>query len=406
MQDGQSVGLLAGLRVMELGHYIAAPFATRLLGDLGADVIKVEPLSGDPVRGWGESLPEGNLWWSVHGRNKRSIALDLKRAEARAVILDLVPHCDVVIENFRPGQLARWGLGDEALRAQRRDLVIAHVSGYGQTGPDREKPAFGVIGEAIGGLRHVTNDPGSTRAPIRAGISIGDSLAGVYAAFGVMAALWRRDRPEGASEGATVDVALTEAVLSVMEGMLPEYGALGKLRQPSGSRIPTASPSSAYPSRDGRWIVIAANADALFIQLMQVIGRPDLAMDARFATNALRVSEADSLDEAIAGWTVEHDLEPLERQLTEAGIPCTRIYTAADCAADPQFRARGMVRSAADPGLGREILHPGVVPTINGRPGAIRWTGPAIGAHSDEVLKLSGRTASDIATLRATGVVR
>jgi crotonobetainyl-CoA:carnitine CoA-transferase CaiB-like acyl-CoA transferase len=275
MSQTSSFGPLTGLRVLEIGHFVAAPFCTRILGDLGADIVKIEPPGGDPVRQWGAQIDGNSLWWSAHGRNKRSVTLNLKSPKARDIVLGLVRDCDVVVENFRPGQLARMGLGDAALREARPDLVIAHISGYGQDGPYRDRAAFGVIGEAIGGLRFLTDHaPGtSDLPPVRVGVSIGDSLAGLYAAFGIVSALWQRDRAAGDGKGRTLDVALTEAVLSLMEGMLPEYGALGTIRQPTGSRIPTAAPSSAYPSADGKWILIAANSDPLFARLASLIGR-------------------------------------------------------------------------------------------------------------------------------------
>ena len=267
-------GPLSGLRVLEIGHFVAAPFCTRLLGDLGADVIKIEPPGGDPVRQWGKQLDGNALWWSAHARNKRCITLNLKHPKARDIVLRLVESCDALVENFRPGQLAKLGLGKEALQQARPDLVIARISGFGQDGPYRDRAAFGVIGEAIGGLRHLTNHPPGTTdlPPVRVGISIGDSLAGLYAAFGIMAALWQRDRRGGDGRARTMDIALTEAVLSMMEGMLPEYGALGLVRQPTGSRIPTAAPSNAYPTQDGKWILIAANSDPLFAKLTALMG--------------------------------------------------------------------------------------------------------------------------------------
>src|SRR5215470_895075 len=247
-------GLLSGLRVLEIGHFVAAPFCTRLLADLGADVIKIEPPSGDPVRQWGKQLNGHSLWWSLHGRNKRSVTLNLKHPKAAGIVLQLAARCDALVENFRPGQLARLGLSEDSLRQARPDLVVAHISGFGQDGPYRDRAAFGVIGEAIGGLRYLCDHPPGTTdlPPVRVGISIGDSLAGLYAAFGIMAALWQRDRTGGDRQARTLDVALTESVLSMMEGLLPEYSVFGSVRQPIGSRIPTAAPSNAYPTRDGK----------------------------------------------------------------------------------------------------------------------------------------------------------
>ena len=382
-----ATGPLVGLRVLEIGHFVAAPFAARLLGDLGASVVKIEPPGGDPVRGWGRQRDGQSIWWSVHGRNKRSITLDLKTAPGLALARDLAARADVLIENFRPGQLARMGLDDASLRAANPGLIIAHVSGYGQDGPDAGRSGFGAIGEAIGGLRHLTDHPAGTTGlpPVRVGVSIGDSVAGLYAALGVLAALWQRDRQGGTGRGQPVDVALTEAILSLMEGVLPEYGALGAVRQPVGSRIPTTAPSNAYPDAQGRWVIIAANSDPLFARLSQLMGRPDLPQDPRFATNAARVAHDAALDAIIADWTRQQDGAQIEAALETANIPASRIFDAADIAANAQFRARGMVRSTRDPLLG-EVLHPGIVPHLPESPGGIRLTGPAPGADAAIVL--------------------
>src|SRR3954468_2333426 len=295
MTEAAPHGPLSGLRVLEIGHFVAAPFCTRLLADLGADVIKVEPPSGDPVRQWGKQVNGAAPWWSLHARNKRCITLNLKHKKAIEIVLRLVAGCDALVENFRPGQLARMGLGQDVLLKARPDLVIAHISGFGQEGPYRDRAAFGVIREALGGRRHFCNPPpGMTDLPpVRVGISIGDSLAGLYAAFGIMATLWQRDRVGGDRRGRSLDVPLTDAVLSMMEGMLPEYGALGAVRQPVGSRIPTAAPSNAYPTEDGKWILIAANSDPLFARLVSLMGQPDLARDPRFVGNRARVQNVD-----------------------------------------------------------------------------------------------------------------
>lgn len=398
---------LAGLRVLEIGHFVAAPFCTRLLGDMGAEVIKIEPLGGDPVRRWGAAVDGRSLWWSVHGRNKRSVAIDLKNAAGKALVVRLASACDVVVENFRPGQLARMGLGAEILRAVNPRLIVAHVSGYGQTGPGRDRPAFGVIGEAVGGLRHLTNQaPGQSSAPpVRVGVSIGDSIAGLYAAFGVMAALWQRDRAGGDGRSRTVDVALTESVLSMMEAMLPEYGRLGVIKQPTGGGIATAAPTNAYPTSDGGWILIAANSEPLFGKLAGLMGRPDLMVDKRFGDNPSRVANSAMLDGVIGEWSGTQTLADLEDLLAEAEIPASRIYTASDIAADEQFKARGMVRPVKDPHLG-DILHPGVVPHIPESPGEIRSTGPDLGQDTAAVLtELAGCDAGDIDRLRQEGVI-
>ena len=413
MSQSTNTGVLSGLRVLELGHFVAAPFCTRLLADLGADVIKVEPPGGDPVRQWGLHENGQSLWWSMHGRNKRSITLNLKHKKAVDIIHRLAGGCDALVENFRPGQLDKLGLGADSLRAVNPGLVITHISGYGQDGPYRDRAAFGVIGEAIGGLRYLCNHPPelSDLPPVRVGISIGDSLAGLYAAFGIMAAVWRRDRVPasqrdgGDHKGRTLDVALTDSVLSMMEGLLPEY-SVGAIRHPVGSRIPTAAPSSAYPASDGKWILIAANSEPLFARLANLIGHPEMLSDPRFKGNQLRVQNADPLDAIIAGWTSQLTAAEADRRLSEADIPCTQIYTAAECAADPQFRERGMVQDIPDPRFGRDVLHAGVVPHITEDPGQIRWPGPAIGAHTEAVLQeLLGLSDVEVASLRQEGVL-
>ena len=405
----ESHGPLTGLRVLELGHFVAAPFGARLLADLGADVIKVEAPGGDPVRQWGRQVEgAGAPWTSMHQRNKRSLVLNLKDPRAVEIVLKLVATCDAVIENFRPGQLAKMGLGREAMEAARPGIVIAQISGYGQDGVYRDRAAFGVICEAIGGLRYLTNHPPAMTdlPPARVGVSIGDSIAGLYAAFGIVAGLWARDRRDGGDgRGRTFDVALTESVLSMMEGMLPEYGVFGSVREPAGARIATASPSSAYPTSDGKWILIAGNSNPIFSRLAALMGRPELATDERFTGNALRVKHVDALDEMIGAWSITHTASDLDRMLAQADVPSTIAYTAAEIAADAQFRARGMVREVEDPQFGT-VLHAGVVPHVPDDPGGVRWAGPKAGQHTDELLaEIAGLGSEEIAGLRAEGVV-
>jgi len=407
MTEAASHGPLTGLRVLEIGHFVAAPFCTRLLADLGAEVIKVEPPAGDPVRQWGKQVNGSAPWWSLHARNKQCITLNLKHPQAASLVLRLVAKCDALVENFRPGQLDKLGLSEATLKNARPDLVIARVSGYGQDGPYRDRPAFGVIGEAIGGLRYLTDHPPGTSdlPPVRVGISIGDSIAGLYAAFGIAAALWQRDRNGGDKRGRSIDVALTESVLSMMEGLLPEYSVLDAVRQPTGSRIPTAAPSNAYPTADDKWILIAGNSDPIFTRLAKLIGRPEIASDPRFIGNRARVQNVEQLDAMIAAWTKRFPGAEVERMVSEADIPSCLLYTAAEIAADPQFRKRGMVREVNDPLFG-QVLHAGVVPHVSDNPGTVRWPGARIGEHTEEVMRnLIGLKPAEIEKLRQEGVL-
>ncbi|MBN8874308.1 MAG: CoA transferase [Rhodospirillales bacterium] len=380
-------GPLVGLKVLEIGHYIAGPFCTRILADLGAEVVKIEPPGGDPIRGWGAAIDGHPVWFSIHGRNKKSIVLDLKRE--RDTVLALAARADVLVENLRAGQLERLGLGPDVLHATNPRLVIARVSGYGQDGPYRDKPAFGAIGEAIGGLRHLTGHPSgaSDLPPPRCGISISDDLAGMYAAIGLLAALWQRDAA-GTGRGRVVDVNLVDSVVSLMEGMLPEYAMDGRIRQPAGAAIPTASPTNTYPCADGKWLCIAGNSDLIFRRMMTAIGQPALAEAPDYATNALRCANRAPLDAAIAAWTRTLPAKDAEAVLEAAEVPCSRLYDIADIAADPHLRARHAVQEVDDPLIGR-TLHPGPVIRLDGDPpeNVVAWTGPAAGAHTQEVLR-------------------
>jgi crotonobetainyl-CoA:carnitine CoA-transferase CaiB-like acyl-CoA transferase len=382
----QRTGPLAGLKVLEIGHYIAAPFCTRILADLGAEVIKVEPPGGDPFRGWGASVEGHSVWFSVHGRNKLSVVLDLKRD--RDVVLRLASRADVLVENLRAGGLERLGLSPEALHAVNPRLVIARISGYGQDGPYRDKPAFGAIGEAMGGIRHLTAHPSgsSDLPPPRCGISISDDLAGLYAAIGLLSALWQRD-VTGTARGRVVDVNLVDSVFSLMEGMLPEYAMDGRVRQPVGAAIETAAPTNTYPCADGKWLCIAGNSDLIFSRLMATIGRPELARDPAYATNADRCARRTELDAAIAAWTRTLPARKAEAQLEAADVPCSRLYDIADCANDPHFRARGSVLEVTDPLIG-PTLHPGPAIRFDGeKPEAVvGWPGPSAGVHTEYVL--------------------
>ncbi len=379
-------GPLATLKVVEIGHYIAGPFCTRILADMGAEVIKIEPPGGDPFRGWGSAVNGNSVWFSIHGRNKLSVELDLKRD--RDIALKLAARADVLVENMRAGQLERLRLGPDELHAVNPRLVIARISGYGQDGPYRDKPAFGAIGEAMGGLRHLTGHPAgsSDLPPPRCGISISDDLAGMYAAIGLLSALWERDAA-GTGKGRVIDVNLVDSVFSLMEGMLPEYAMDGRIRQPAGAAIPTASPTNTYPCADGKWLCIAGNSDLIFARLMKAIGQPDLATYPDYATNGLRCANRAPLDQAIAAWTRTLPAKDAEELLDAAEVPCSRLFDIADCASDPHFLARQAVQAIDDPLVGR-TLHPGPVIRMDGEDPAavVRWTGPAIGAHNAHVL--------------------
>lgn len=378
---------LAGLRVIELGHYIAGPFATRLLADLGAEVIKIEPPEGDPIRGWGSRHNGHPVWFSIHGRNKLSVTLDLKSAEGRARILKLAARADALVENFRPGYLERIGLGPEVLHQANPRLVIARVSGYGQDGPYRDKPAFGSIGEAMGGLRHLTATPGVTdHPPPRCGVSISDDLAGMYAALAVVSACWGI-KGDAAAKGRIIDVDLVGAVFSLMEGMLPEYGLTGAIRQPAGSAILTAAPTNTYLCADGKWLCIGGNSDPIFRRLCEAIGAPAMGADPRLQDNRGRCANMAEIDAEIGRWTRTLPAAEAEAALEAADIPCSRLYDIRDCAEDPHFRARQTVMEVEDPLLGATLLHPaapfrfdGVTPRE-----MVRWTAPAVGAHNDHV---------------------
>lgn len=380
---------LQGLKVVELGHYIAGPFATRLLADLGAEVIKVEPPEGDPIRGWGSRHNGHPVWFSIHGRNKLSVTLDLKKPEGRERLRKLCARADALVENFRPGYLERIGLGPEALHEANPRLIIARVSGYGQDGPYRDKPAFGAIGEAMGGLRHLTATPGVTEhAPPRCGVSISDDLAGMYAALAVASACWGV-KGDPAAKGRVIDVDLVSSVFSLMEGMLPEYGLTGAIRQPAGSAILTAAPTNTYLCADGKWLCVAGNSDLIYHRLMTLIGREDLRDDPRMADNRGRCANARELDAAIGAWTRTLPAAEAQERLEAVDVPCSRLFDMRDCAEDPHFRARQTVMEVADPLVGETLLHPAAPFRFDGiEPREmVRWTGPAVGAHNDHVFR-------------------
>jgi crotonobetainyl-CoA:carnitine CoA-transferase CaiB-like acyl-CoA transferase len=394
-------GPLRGIRVLELGQLIAAPVATRLLAEFGAEVIKVEPpAGGDPLRAWGETADGVPLWWKVQARNKRLVTADLRRPEGRSLVLRLVPHCDVLVENFRPGRLAAWGMDDATLRELRPDLVIVHISGYGQSGPYRDRPGFGNVAESMGGLRYVTGEPDGP--PLRTGVSLGDEVAALHAVIGALLGLLGRER-DGAGE--TVDVALTEAVFSLLESMIPEYRHLGRVRERTGNRLLNAAPSGVYRSRDGRWLAIGGNGDSIFARLCQVLGHPELPSDERFRDNRGRVRHAAELDALIGAWVGERDADEVLERLTAAGVPAGPVYSVADIAADPQFAAREMILGVPDPDLG-VVWMPGIAPKLARQPGAVAWAGGGLGADNEAVYGgLLGLSAEELRQLAERGVI-
>jgi crotonobetainyl-CoA:carnitine CoA-transferase CaiB-like acyl-CoA transferase len=404
--EKNGTGPLSGLRVIELGAFIAGPFCGQLLADLGADVIKVEPPGiGDPMRQWGIDQKSGHsMWWAVIGRNKRSITLDLRRPEAQAIARRLIKTSDSLIENFKPGVLEKWNLDPEELRREHPDLVVARISGFGQVGPYRDRPGFGSVAESMGGLRHLTGDP--DRRPIRAGVSIGDSLSGVFAALGVVSALYARQKKGHTTNGGqTVDVAITDSVLAVLESVIAEYSATKKIRQRSGSILPGVAPSNLYPTGDKSWVLIAANADGLFRKLAEAIGCPELGSDPRFATHQARASQQAELDRIITEWSSIRTRDEILALLCHHGVPSGPLYDAADIANDPHFRERGAVVDVETAEFGPLSMQ-GVVPKLSQTPGKIRWSGPVLGQHNDEVYRgILGFSGEDLAKLQAEGVI-
>ncbi len=393
-------GALEGLKVVEMGQLIAGPFAAKTLAEFGADVIKIEPPgSGDPLRNW-RLLQDGtSVWWQVQSRNKRSIALDLRQPEGQAVAKKLVAQADVLVENFRPGTLEAWGMGYDELAKDNPGLIMLRISGYGQTGPYRDLPGFGVIGEAMGGLRHLTGEPG--RVPVRCGVSIGDTLAALHGVIGVLTALHHRHAHGG--KGQVIDVALNEAVLNVMESLIPEYSAFGAVREPAGSALPGIAPSNAYRCSDGV-VLIAGNGDSIFRRLMQAIGRDDLAADPALADNTGRVKRVAEIDAAIGAWSEGRRVAEVLQRLNEAQVPVGRVYTAKDIVEDPHYRARGMILSQTTRD-GHTMEVPGIVPKLSGTPGAVRSSAPKLGDDTDAVLAGIGLSPADIAALRQRQVV-
>jgi formyl-CoA transferase len=390
---------LAGLKVLEMGQLIAGPFAAKTLADFGAEVIKIEtPGAGDPLRNWRMMQGDTSVWWQAQSRNKQSLALDLKRAEAQAIVRRLAGAADVLIENFRPGTLEGWGLSPAVLQALNPRLIILRVSGYGQTGPYRDRPGFGVIGEAMGGLRHLTAEPG--RVPVRVGVSIGDTVAALHGVIGILLALQERQR---SGLGQVIDVALYEAVFNCMESLLPEYGTFGAVRGPAGSALPGIAPSNAYLCRDGGYALIAGNGDSIFRRLMKAIGQPQVADDPQLAQNAGRVARVGELDALIGQWTASRTVDEVLTALEAQGVPAGRIYTVADIAQDPHYRARGMITTEQIDG--HEMLLPGIVPKLSRTPGTHVRPAPRVGQDSRPVLRRMGLSEEQIDELEALGVV-
>ena len=395
-----STGPLAGLKVVELGQLIAGPFAAKTLGDFGADVIKIEPpVTGDPLRQWRLMKDGTSVWWQVQSRNKRSLALDLKDAAAQDIVRQLVQDADVLIENFRPGAMEAWGLGPEALLTLNPRLIMLRISGYGQSGPYRDKPGFGVVAEAMSGLRHLTAEPG--RVPVRVGVSIGDTLASLHGVMGILMALHERER---SGLGQVIDVALYEAVFNCMESLLPEYSAFGAVREAAGSALPGIAPSNAYRCADGGYALIAGNGDSIFKRLMSTMGRMDLGNDPALADNAGRVARVAEIDAAIGAWTAQLSVSEVLAALDTAAVPAGRIYTVADIAADPHYQARGMLQSV-HMNDGSELKVPGIVPKLSRTPGSHRRNAPTLGQDSDAVLREVGLTEAQIQALKHKGIV-
>ena len=403
MSAPANAGPLADLVVVELGTLIAGPFCGQILGDFGAEVIKVEdPKVGDPMRQWGRSLPKGlSPWWPVIGRNKKSVGIDLRKPEGQVLAKELIAHADVVIENFRPGAMEKWGLSYEALSAVNPRLIMARISGFGQTGPYSQRAGYGLIGEAMGGLRHVTGEP--DRPPARAGISIGDSLAAMHAVMGITMALHHR---ANTGRGQVIDAALYESVLAVMENLVTEYDITGYVRERSGSVLPGIAPSNAYPCANGEMILIGGNGDNVYARLTEAMGRPDLKTDPKFVDHASRGVNQHELDAIIAAWTAAFALPDLLVLLEAKGIPASRVFRAPDMLDDPQFAAREAIVSVDHPVFG-QIRMQNAFPKLSATPGNVRWPGPALGQHTVEVLRdRLGYGADRIEALRAHEIIR
>lgn len=392
---------LKGIKVIELGTLIAGPFCARLLAEFGAEVIKIEaPDGGDPLRKWRKLHQGTSLWWYLQARNKKSLTLNLRMPEAQEIVRRLVKDADIVVENFRPGAMEKWGLGWEALSAINPRLIMVRLSGYGQTGPYRDRPGFGAIGESMGGMRYVTGYP--DRPPVRVGVSIGDSIAALHGVIGALMALHHRNQNGG--RGQYIDVALYEAVFNMMESVLPEFAMYGHIRERSGASLPGIVPSNTYITRDRKYVVIGANADTIFKRMMRAIGRSDLAEDPALAHNDGRVARTQEIEQVISDWVAQHDLEHVLAMLGEAEVPSGKIYDIADIAADVHYRARDMIQEfQLDDG--KPIQVPGIVPRMSETPGETRWLGPKLGEHTAELLSALGYSLEEQEKLRRAGVI-
>jgi formyl-CoA transferase len=400
MSDAKSPPL-KGIRVIELGTLIAGPFCSRILAEFGAEVIKIEaPDGGDQLRQWRKMYAGTSLWWYAQARNKKSVTVNLRAPEGQEIVRRLAAEADIVIENFRPGALEKWNLGWEQLSKLNPRLIMVRLSGYGQTGPYRDRPGFGVIGEAMGGMRFVTGYP--DRPPVRLGISIGDSIAALYGVIGALMALHHRNVNGG--RGQFVDVALYEAVFSMMESLVPEFDVLGFIRERAGNALPGIVPSNTYPTRDGKFVIVGANNDSIFKRMMTAIGRADLASDPALATNAGRVPRTEELDRAIADWTREHDLEHVLAVLEKAEVPSGKVYDASDIVKDAHYAARGMLEQHRLPD-GKPVKLPGIVPKLSLTPGSTAWLGPGLGAHTAEILRSLGYDDARQKDLKQRGVI-
>ncbi|MBU3588328.1 CoA transferase [Polynucleobacter sp. 31A-FELB] len=390
---------LANLKVIEMGQLIAGPFAAKTLADFGADVIKIEPPKvGDALRKW-RLLKDGtSVWWQVQSRNKRSLSLDLKQPEAQDIVKKLICEADILIENFRPGTLEVWGLDPEKLIELNPKLIVLRISGYGQTGPYRDKPGFGVVAEAMGGLRHLTAEPG--RVPVRVGVSIGDTLASLHGVIGILLALQERHQ---SGKGQVIDIALYEAVFNCMESLLPEYSAFGEVRQAGGSALPGIAPSNAYLCADGGYVLVAGNGDSIFRRLMGMIGRDDLAKDPALENNDGRVARVAELDQAIGAWAKTMTTDQALQLLDSVAVPAGKIYTVADIANDPHYKARGNIQTIQMQD-GSKLDVPGIIPKLSRTPGSIKTLAPNIGENTDEILRSIGLTETQLASLKERGV--